>query len=68
MFYVTWQPSVAEPGHYFLTFVEGDPDTPVWSIMTKAHESEDLDIDEFEVCSIIYVSPDAHDGETQVIC
>ena len=68
MFYVTWQPDAAEAGDYFLTFVEGSPDKSIADIMCAAHECEGLDVGGYEVCSIIYVSPEAHDGETQIIC
>lgn len=67
MFYITWQPDVAEAGHYFVTFVEASPDTSVDQIMVEAHKIEELDMDSYELCSIFYVAPDAHDGDTQVI-
>ena len=67
MFYITWQPDVAEAGDYFLTFVEADPSTSVKDLMLEAHKIEDLEISLFELCSIIYVTPEAHEGETQII-
>jgi len=68
MFYITWQPSVADAGSYFLTFVEADPYTDISDLMLEAHRIEELEVSSYDLCSIIYVTPDAHEGETQVIC
>jgi hypothetical protein len=66
MFYVTWQPEVAEAGHYFVTFVKAEPDASVADIMALAHELEDLEMDSYDLCSIFYVKPECH-KETTVI-
>lgn len=67
MHYITWQPEVAEAGHYFLTFIEAPASTPIDELMLACHKEEDLDVAPYDLCSIIYVSLDAHDGETEVI-
>jgi hypothetical protein len=67
MFYITWQPDVAEAGNYFLTFVEAGPSTNISDLMLEAHKIEELEVSSYDLCSIIYVAPNAHDGETQVI-
>ena len=57
MFYVTWQPEIAEAGHYFITFVKAEPDTSVADIMALAHVLEGLEMDTYELCSIFYIAP-----------
>ena len=54
MFYITWQPEVAESGHYFVTLVVAEAGSSVADIMALAHEAEDLEMDTYELCSIFY--------------
>jgi len=60
MIYVTWQPEIAEAGHYFLTTVSGPEGQDIGSddiaqIMEIAHHLEDLEEGPYELCSIIHV-------------
>lgn len=51
-YYITWQPDVAEAGHYFLTKVKSKySDTK--SLIELAHKSEGLEQGPYELCSII---------------
>jgi len=68
MIYVTWQPEIAEAGHYFLTTISNpagqELDLTVGQIMEIAHGLEDLEPGPYELCSIIHVI----EGEARVIC
>lgn len=59
MIYVTWQPEVAEPGHYFLTTISNpagqELELTVGQIMEIAHGLEDLEPGSYDLCSIIHV-------------
>lgn len=60
---ITWQPEVAEAGHYFLTMVQHDDVSDLDAIMTKAFDKEELDGSlPYELCSVIAI-----DGDMQVI-
>ena len=67
MHYITWLPEVAEAGDYFLSFIDAPASTPINDLMLACHKEEDLDLAPYDLCSIIYVSPSAHNSETQVI-
>lgn len=56
-YYVTWQPEVAEPGHFFLTHIESDrADLNLGEIMDEAFKLEELDPSQsFELGSILRV-------------
>lgn len=59
MIYVTWRPAIAESGDYFLTVV--DPhglDLAIDQIMDLAHGIEDLEVDSYDICSILRVNSD----------
>lgn len=54
MIYVTWQPAVAEAGSYFLTKIDDSGlELTIGQIMEIAHGIEDLEVDAFDLCSII---------------
>lgn len=54
-YYITWQPEVAEAGHYFLTVVESDSDDLAY-VMQLAHDVEQLDVGPYDLCSVISTS------------
>lgn len=56
---ITWQPEIAEPGHYFLTFVQHDDPLDLVEVMAKAFAAEDLDpAQSYDLCSVIAVDGD----------
>ena len=60
---ITWQPEIAEAGHYFLTIVQHDDVFDVPGIMAKAFETEELDpAQSYDLCSVIAV-----DGKLDVV-
>ena len=53
---LTWQPEIAEPGHYFLTIVQHDDTGDIAGIMAKAFASEELDpAQSYDICSVVAV-------------
>jgi len=53
---ITWQPEIAEAGHYFLTIVQHDDAGDLPGIMAKAFELEDLDpAQPYDLCSVVAV-------------
>ena len=60
---VTWQPEIAEPGHFFLTVVQHDDVCDLKGIMEKAFEMEELDPEQsYDLCSVLAIS-----GDMQVV-
>lgn len=59
MIYVTWQPEIAKSGDYFLTVINPHGlDLAIDQIMDLAHGIEDLEVDSYDICSILKVSSD----------
>ena len=53
---ITWQPEIAEAGHYFLTIVQHDDAYDLPGIMAKAFAAEDLDPAlTYDLCSVVAV-------------
>lgn len=53
---ITWQPEIAEAGHYFLTIVQHDDASDLPGIMAKAFAAEDLDPAlTYDLCSVVAV-------------
>jgi hypothetical protein len=58
MHYVTWQPEIAEAGHYFLTAIQAPAKATIAEIMAACHAAEDIETLPYTLCSIVYVSPE----------